>query len=207
MGEAIAPYGLFHLSISEVIGIIGILITIAALAFTVFTATYSTFLHSSEQAWVNWRLETRIGERDYWRYLAEDYRGGSQRRASAGNLSLYSLALAIMSLFVAVCGIHVGEFPIFCFWMPFVSTLVIHAHFPLCSLLASILNLPVAHTLWLILFETSIGLLVASFIIFLQELTVRIWGPLGRNLPPSFWSQPQRRNADDNIRDERWRYP
>jgi hypothetical protein len=99
--EIITPCGHICLSLSEIIGIIAVLITVAALSYSLFASTYSNFLHNSEIAWVNWRLAQKDGKkRDYWRDLAERYRDGAQRRACSGNLSFWSLLAAIASLVV-----------------------------------------------------------------------------------------------------------
>jgi len=91
----------FYIDKTEVLVSTSALLTIAVLAYSVFASTYSNFLHSSEAAWVNWRV-SRSPHKVYWRELAEGYRGGAQRRASSGNLIFYSLCSAIVSLILAI---------------------------------------------------------------------------------------------------------
>ena len=91
----------FYIDKTGVLVSISALLAVSALAYSTFASTYSNFLHSSEIAWVNWRV-SRSPHRVYWHELAEGYRDGAQRRACSGNLIFYSLCSAIVSLILAI---------------------------------------------------------------------------------------------------------
>ena len=102
------------------LALIGTILAIEVLGFSTFASTYSSFLHNSEMAEVNWHLyegQAKIiinsnpfeasnyqKTADSWHKLWENYKDAAERRRCSANLCLWGIIVLLIGLLVAFWG-------------------------------------------------------------------------------------------------------